>query len=94
MANTEVIECSNFTASSSVSLHVLLLAIVLAEISAEKKPLVILDSSAAELPRKVKNKSKHMSSYLHLKQAAQTAESSLHLLSTNKISSILKREGD
>lgn len=38
MANTEVIECSNFRASSSVFLHVLQLAVVLAEISARKKP--------------------------------------------------------
>lgn len=35
-----------------------------------------------------------MSSYLHLKQAAQTAESSLHLLSTNKASSVVEFEGD
>lgn len=37
-----------------------------------------------KLPRRVKTKSKHMSLYLHLKQATQTTESSLHLLSTNK----------
>lgn len=37
-----------------------------------------------KLPRKVKTKTKCISLYLHLKQAAQTTESFFHLLSINK----------